>query len=74
MCLAVPAEITEITGETACVNVNGNSLRVSIALTPEVIAGDFVLVHAGYAVVRLDPREARETLKLLEEIHEAAAQ
>lgn len=74
MCVAVPAEIIKIKGEEATTEVGGNTRRVSIALTPGVKVGDFILIHAGYALERIDPAEAREVLKLLEEAYEAIAE
>lgn len=74
MCVAVPAEIIKIYGEEAAAGLGGNTRRVSIALTPGVKVGDFVLIHAGYALERIDPAEAREVLMLLEEAHEAVAE
>jgi len=71
MCLAVPAEVIKIEGQLATIDVGGNSRLVNIVLTPGVKVGDFVLIHAGYALERIDAAEARETLKLLEEACEA---
>lgn len=61
MCLAVPGCIVELNGETAVVDFQGNRLRVSTALTPEVRGGDWVLVHAGFAISVIDESEARLT-------------
>ena len=72
MCLAVPFKIISTDGEMAVVEVNGLTQNISIALTPEALPGDWVLVHAGYAIHRIDEAEAKETLKLWEEIHEAS--
>ena len=67
MCLAVPARIEAIDGDTATVSLSGTRLDVVIAMTPEAKVGDYVLVHAGYAITLLDPREARETFEILRE-------
>lgn len=72
MCLAVPFKIISIEKEMALVEVNGLTQNISIALTPEAVPGDWVLVHAGYAIHKIDEAEAKETLKLWEEIHEAS--
>ncbi|MBS3970821.1 MAG: HypC/HybG/HupF family hydrogenase formation chaperone [Clostridia bacterium] len=72
MCLAVPFKIISTDGEMAVVEVNGLTQNISIALTPEALPGDWVLVHAGYAIHKIDEAEAKETLKLWEEIHEAS--
>lgn len=71
MCLAVPVKIISIEGDQAEVDIGGVGRRVSIALTPEARTGDYVLLHAGYALSVLDEEEARETLGLLERMVEA---
>jgi hydrogenase expression/formation protein HypC len=61
MCLAVPAQITERNGDEAVVDLQGSRLRISALLTPEAGVGDWVLVHAGFAITQLDEAAARET-------------
>ena len=68
MCLAVPVLVKSIDGQLAEVEVGGVSRKVSIWLTPEVKVGDYVLLHTGYAINTIDEVEAKETLKLLEEM------
>ncbi len=68
MCLAIPALIQEIEGPVAVVEIGGVKRRIGLALTPEAKTGQYVLIHAGYAIGVLDEEEARETLKLLEEV------
>ena len=68
MCLAIPVRITSIGGDEAETEIAGVRRRVSIILTPEVKVGDYVLLHTGYAIGIVDEAEAKETLKLLEEI------
>jgi hydrogenase expression/formation protein HypC len=68
MCLAVPVQITKIEGAEAEVDIGGTGRRVSIVLTPEARVGDYVLLHTGYAISVVDEAEARETLKLFEEM------
>jgi len=68
MCLAVPVRIVSIEGDEAETEIAEVRRRVSIALTPEVKVGDYVLLHTGYAIGIVDEAEAKETLKLLEEI------
>ena len=68
MCLAVPVLIQEVKGSEAMVEIGGVRRNVSIVLTPEARPGHYVLVHAGYAIGVLDEEEARETLKLFEEM------
>jgi len=74
MCLAVPLRIVRIEGAMAEVELGGVLRQVSLVLTPEVQVGDYVLVHAGFAISRLDEREAQETLALFAELEEAERQ
>lgn len=68
MCLAVPAEVVELLGdEAARVNMAGVLKTVSVALVPDVQLGEFVIVHVGHALARIDASEARATLELLAE-------
>jgi hydrogenase expression/formation protein HypC len=69
MCLAVPAQIKQIEGDMAEVDLGGVSLSVGLAMTPEAKVGDYVIVHAGYAISVLDETEALETLRLFEELN-----
>jgi len=68
MCLAVPVKVISIEGDEAETEIAGVKRRASIALTPEVKVGEYVLLHTGYAIGIVDEAEAKETLKLLEEI------
>lgn len=68
MCLALPMRITAIDGDTATIATEGLSQQASIMLVPEAGVGDYVLVHAGYAISVLTEDDARETLRLLAEI------
>ena len=68
MCVAVPARVKSIEGLTADVEVGGVSRKISVQLTPEVQEDDYVLVHAGFAIQVVDEGEARQTLKLFEEL------
>ncbi|HEY49160.1 MAG TPA: HypC/HybG/HupF family hydrogenase formation chaperone [Dehalococcoidia bacterium] len=74
MCLAIPALIKSIEDKEAEAEVGGISRRISLWLTPEAKAGDYVLVHTGYAINIIDQEEAEETLKLLEEIAELSGE
>jgi hydrogenase expression/formation protein HypC len=68
MCLAIPAEVTALLpDEMARVTLDGVSKEVSIELVPDVTVGDYVIVHVGFALSKIDPEEARETLALLAE-------
>ncbi|MHB0876727.1 MAG: HypC/HybG/HupF family hydrogenase formation chaperone [Anaerolineae bacterium] len=72
MCLAVPALIKSISGESAVVELGGVEREVSLLLTPEARLGDYAIVHAGFAISLLDEEEARETLALLRQLAESA--
>lgn len=68
MCLAIPAQVKSVEGHEGEVEVGGISRKASFMLTPEVMVGDYVLLHTGYAISVVDETEAKETLKLLEEL------
>ena len=59
MCLAVPAKLVECDAGEALVDLGGNRLRISTVLVPEAAVGDWVLLHAGFAIERLDVEEAQ---------------
>lgn len=67
MCVAVPAKVIEIEGNRATVAVAGANLTTRLDLVPETQVGDYVLVHAGFAIQVMDTEEAEETLAWLEE-------
>ncbi|MCL4761794.1 MAG: HypC/HybG/HupF family hydrogenase formation chaperone [Burkholderiales bacterium] len=68
MCLALPARIVELTGaDTARIDLGGVRKEISTALVDGVAVGDYVIVHVGYALTRLDPDEAERTLALFAE-------
>lgn len=68
MCLAVPMKLVERAEELGVVELDGVRREVSLQLQPEARLGDFVLVHAGYAIGIVDATEAEETLSLLREM------
>lgn len=72
MCLAVPAKIVSKRDNLVEVEVGGVKRQASLELVPEAKLGDFVLVHAGFAIAVVDEKEAKETLKLLEKLVEAS--
>ncbi|MCL2679728.1 MAG: HypC/HybG/HupF family hydrogenase formation chaperone [Dehalococcoidia bacterium] len=71
MCVAVPALILSIDGTSAEVDIEGVRRRTSIYLTPEAKVGDYVLMHAGFAIRVIDVKEAQETIALLKDINAA---
>ena len=71
MCLAIPSKVVEIRDKMATIDVSGVRRDVSLLLLPEEAAvGDYVLVHAGFAIQRIDPEAAEEAMKLLRELLE----
>lgn len=70
MCLAIPARIESIEGQQAEVDVGGVRRTIGLMLTPEAQVGDYVYLHAGYAISVLDEAEAEESLRLLRELAE----
>jgi len=65
MCLAVPVKVVALAGDLATGEVDGVQREVSVVMTPGVKVGDYVIVHAGFAIQILDQAEAEENLKLL---------
>ncbi|MDR3287810.1 MAG: HypC/HybG/HupF family hydrogenase formation chaperone [Peptococcaceae bacterium] len=65
MCLAIPAKVVAVNGWLAKVDMMGNQREVGIQLNPEVQIGDYVLVHAGFAIEVIDEAIALETEELL---------
>lgn len=61
MCLAVPAQAVEVHEDQAVVEFRGNRLRISTALTPDLRLGGWVLVHAGFAISKIDPADLSES-------------
>ena len=70
MCLAVPMRVEKIEGKKAIVDSAGVQAKVDISMVPEVKVGDYVIVHAGFAIEILKPEEAEETLRLIDEMVE----
>jgi len=68
MCLAVPMKVVEIEGPVARVEESGVRQQVRVDLVEGVQVGDYVIVHAGIAIERLDADEAQETLRLFAEL------
>jgi len=69
MCLAVPAEVLELKeDDVALAELGGVKKEISLMLVNDVEAGDYVLVHAGFAIEKIDESEARKTQELFEEI------
>jgi hydrogenase expression/formation protein HypC len=69
MCLAIPARVTELLAdERAVVDIGGVQKQISLALLDGIAAGDYVILHVGYAIAKLDECEAAKTLALFAEM------
>lgn len=69
MCVGVPMKVVSIEGDQAVTEVDGVKREASLMLLDQQVAvGDFVIVHAGFAISKLDEEEARETLALMREV------
>jgi hydrogenase expression/formation protein HypC len=71
MCLGIPGRVIEIEKNVAKVDVGGLLREISIELCPEVSVGEYVLIHTGFAIQKVDEKEAEETLELLKKMAEA---
>jgi hydrogenase expression/formation protein HypC len=67
MCLAIPSKVTKIENSMATIDVDGVQREASLMLLEDVVVGDYVIVHAGFAIQKLDEAAALESLKLLRE-------
>ena len=70
MCLSVPARVISICGNKADVDISGVIYNASLYLVDDVKIGDFLLIHSGYAIQKIDKKEAEETLNIFKEIQE----
>lgn len=68
MCLAIPAKVIVIEGTSAKVTIEDVEYTASLLLLDNVKPGDFIMLHAGFAIEKVDPQEAAETLQLLLEM------
>jgi hydrogenase expression/formation protein HypC len=74
MCLAIPVKVIEVgADDTAIVDLSGVKKEISLALLSDVQVGDYVILHVGYALSKLDPEEAEKTLALFAEMNETGA-
>ena len=67
MCLGIPMRVKEIKGDFAAVESARLIRNINIQMLPHLRAGDYVIVHAGFAIQKVDPDKARETLRLIQE-------
>ncbi|HDM08948.1 MAG: HypC/HybG/HupF family hydrogenase formation chaperone [Deltaproteobacteria bacterium] len=68
MCLAIPAKIVEIKDGMGTIDMDGTQREVSLLLLNDAQIGDYVIVHAGFAIHKIDEAEAMESLKVLREM------
>ncbi len=68
MCLAIPAKIISIKGDTAQTSIGGSLVDANLSFIEQAEVGEYVLVHAGFAIEKIDEQEAMETLKLFREL------
>ena len=69
MCLAIPVLVVKrLESDEALIDAGGVRKRISLALVPEAAEGDYVILHVGYAISRLDPQEAERTLALFAQV------
>ncbi|HLP67070.1 HypC/HybG/HupF family hydrogenase formation chaperone [Ciceribacter thiooxidans] len=74
MCLAIPVQVKEVLpGEMARVTLDGVSKVISTALVDDVQPGDYLVLHVGYALAKIEPEEAERTLELIRQAAEGAA-
>jgi hydrogenase expression/formation protein HypC len=75
MCLAIPARVEELVdGDSAIVNLGGVRKEVSLALVDDVVVGDYLIVHVGFALQKLDPEEAARTLAMFAELDDLSGE
>jgi len=69
MCIAIPSKVTTIDADMATIEVGGVTRAVSLMLlSDDVVVGDYVIVHAGFAIHKVDPEEAEESLRLFKQL------
>ncbi|MCM8767063.1 MAG: HypC/HybG/HupF family hydrogenase formation chaperone [Candidatus Omnitrophica bacterium] len=68
MCLAIPMKVEKVEGDFAIVSIGNVKREVNISLLENVKKGDYVIVHAGFAIEKLDKKEAEKTLEIFKEI------
>jgi len=68
MCLAIPAKVIRVDGASALVTIEDVEYQASLLLLDDVKPGDYIMLHAGFAIEKVDAAEAAETLRLLNEV------
>jgi hydrogenase expression/formation protein HypC len=70
MCLSIPARVEVIEGEMAVVSVGGTKYNASLQMLDDIKVGDYILLHTGFAIQKLSPEDAAESLSVFEEFKE----
>ena len=68
MCLAIPMKVVGIHGDECFVETGGLKRKANLALLKDVKRGDYIILHAGFAIEKLKPEEAKKTLKVLKDL------
>jgi hydrogenase expression/formation protein HypC len=71
MCLSIPAKIVSIDGNMAEVSTGGAVFKAGLHLIEDAMVGDYILLHAGFAIQKISENDAAETLRLLEEMNDS---
>ena len=74
MCLSLPARVVSVDGEMAEVSVGGTCFRAGIQMVDDVRVGDYLLLHAGFAIEKLSEEDALETLRILKEMDDTVTE
>ena len=69
MCLSIPAKIVSIKGDMAEVSAGGTIFKAGLHMIENAAAGDYILLHAGFAIQKISAEDAAETIKLFEEMN-----
>lgn len=72
MCLAVPGKIIRLQGDRGVASLHGNEVPISTVLVPALAVGDWVLVHAGFAIQQIEEEAATETFRILSDLQRSA--
>jgi hydrogenase expression/formation protein HypC len=71
MCLSIPAKIVSIDGNMAEVSAGGAIFRAGLQMIEDARVGDYILLHAGFAIQKINEKEAEETIRLFEEMNDS---
>lgn len=74
MCLAIPGQVVDVRDGAATIDMMGVRRDISLSLTPSARIGDWVLVHAGFAIEVIDAEQAEETIQIVRELDELASE